>query len=157
MKKTTFWVAALLLCGTATHAWADIMPSMSTNNQKSLQIQNAWAQATPKGADSGAAYVTIVNHGNSDDKLVSVATDVADEAMVHTTDMSGGTMHMAAMDGGLIIPARQSITLKPGDKHIMLMGLHHPINTGDQVHLTLQFAKAGTVPVTATAKPIGHE
>jgi copper(I)-binding protein len=44
------------------------------------------------------------------------------------------------------------VELKPGGFHMMLMGLTRPLKTGDKVQLTLNFEKAGKIPVTAEVK-----
>jgi len=121
-----------------------------------IQIQNAYARATPAGADTGAVYVTIVNQG-ANDTLVGASTDAAGMAMLHSMNISGGTMHMEDMKGGLAVPAGQTVTLLPGHDHIMLMGLKHPLVAGDKIHLILQFQKAGNVPVDAIVKPLGND
>ena len=55
---------------------------------------------------------------------------------------------------GLDIPAGQSVTLKPGGEHIMLMGLNGPLHEGQSFPLTLTFEKAGTREVSvAVEKP----
>ncbi len=43
----------------------------------SLQITQPWARATPKGADSGAAYMTVTNTGTTAERLSCVSSDAA--------------------------------------------------------------------------------
>src|SRR5271165_5990226 len=51
-----------------------------------LDIENAWARATPGGATTGAAYVSI--RSPTADRLVGAATPVAGKAELHKMEMS---------------------------------------------------------------------
>jgi len=44
------------------------------------------------------------------------------------------------------------VELKPGGFHMMLMGLTRPLKVGDKVQFTLNFEKAGKIPVMAEVK-----
>ena len=41
----------------------------------SIVITQAWARATPKGASTGAAYMTITNTGSAADRVSCVSSD----------------------------------------------------------------------------------
>ena len=43
----------------------------------SIHITQPWARATPKGASSGAAYMTITNNGKTPDRVSCVSSDVS--------------------------------------------------------------------------------
>jgi copper(I)-binding protein len=116
-----------------------------------LEISNAWARATPAKAENGVAYLTI--RSPTPDRLVSVSSPVAKKAELHTMSMEGMVMKMRPL-AGLDIAAGQSVTLKPGGEHIMLLGLNGPLREGQSFPLTLTFEKAGTREVTvAVEKP----
>ena len=61
--------------------------------------------------------------------------------------MDNGVMKMRPVEGGLEVKPSESVTLKPGGFHIMLVDLKHPLEAGKTVEVTLQFEKAGTVKV----------
>jgi len=63
--------------------------------------------------------------------------------------VTDGVARMREMEGGLDIPAGQSVALNPGGKHIMLMGLTGPLVEGAEITLTLTFEKAGAIEVSA--------
>src|SRR5436190_12616891 len=116
-----------------------------------LEVNNAWAGATPGKAENGAAYVTI--QSPTADRLVSASTPVAKKAELHTMSMQGMVMKMRPISG-VDIPAGQPVSLKPGGEHIMLMGLNEPLREGQSFPLTLTFEKAGAREVTvAVEKP----
>jgi hypothetical protein len=117
-----------------------------------LEIDSAWAGATPGNAENGAAYVTITSP--TADRLVSASTPVARKAELHTMSMQGMVMKMRPISG-VDIPASQPVSLKPGGEHIMLMGLSQPLREGQSFPLTLDFEKAGPRTVTVTVAKVG--
>jgi periplasmic copper chaperone A len=117
-----------------------------------LEVNNAWARATPGKSDVGAAYVTI--RSPAADKLVAASSPVAKKTELHTMTMSGMVMKMrpiAAID----IPAGHPVTLAPGGLHIMLMGLKKPLKAGQSFPLTLTFEKAGSRTVDVAVENVG--
>lgn len=117
-----------------------------------VEIKDAWARATPGGAETGAAYLTIVSP--SADRLTGVATPAAKEAELHTMTMEGGVMKMRPLSG-IDLPAGQPVALKPGGMHIMLLGLKQPLKEGASVPVTLTFQKAGTRQVEVPVQKLG--
>ena len=117
-----------------------------------LEVDNAWAGATPGKAENGAAYVTITSP--TAERLVSASTPVAKKAELHTMSMQGMVMKMRPISG-VDIPAGQPVSLKPGGEHIMLMGLNQPLREGQSFPLTLDFEKAGPRMVTVTVEKAG--
>jgi copper(I)-binding protein len=49
----------------------------------------------------------------------------------------------------------QPLVLKPGSYHMMLFGLRQPLKEGDHLPVTLHFAGAGSVAVTAVVVKAG--
>src|SRR5205823_8427724 len=116
--------------------------------QSDLRIEHPYARATPPGARSGGAYLTIENRGGTADRLIHVATPVAGEAEVHSMSMEGNVMRMRAISA-VDVPPHATTTLKPGGYHIMLLDLTRPLVPGEAIPLTLTFERAGTIDVTA--------
>jgi len=116
-------------------------------------VSDPFARATPPNAKNGAAYATISSAEG--DRLLSAATAVAKMAEIHETIVQDGVARMREIEGGLEIPAGHTVTLAPGGKHIMLMGLAGPLAAGEEITLTLTFEKAGEVVVTAPVKKLG--
>jgi len=108
-----------------------------------LQIIHPWAKPSLKGVPNGAAYMAISNSGDSDDVLLSVSSSVAKASELHTMEMTDGVMRMRQIQGGLRLPADDTVVLEPGGEHIMLIGLKQPLEPGSRFDLTLTFQKAG--------------
>ena len=62
-----------------------------------LEVNDAWAGATPGKAENGVAYVTITSP--TADRLVSASTPVAKQAELHTMSMQGMVMKMRQISG----------------------------------------------------------
>ena len=120
-----------------------------------ISVEQAWARATPAGAMSGAAYMTLANKTNTADRLTGASSDVAAKVQIHEMKVVGGVMQMREVAGGLAIPAGGSVTLQPGSYHVMLMGLKKPLVAGQSFPLTLTFAKAGNISVTVPVQAMG--
>ena len=92
-------------------------------------------------------------------RLIGITTPAAGVAEVHEMKMEGDTMKMRALAQGLELPAGQTVELKPGGNHLMLMDLKQPVNVGATVPVTLRFVDAKgvaselslQVPVAAAA------
>lgn len=115
--------------------------------------------ATPSGSDgmdmsmsgTGVVYMTITNDGGVDEELVSASTDRSSAVEIHETIVENEVGRMMPLDGPLVIPVGESVSLEPGGLHVMLVGLTDDIQLGDTFEVTLTFAEAGdvTIPVTA--------
>lgn len=114
-----------------------------------ISIQNPWSRATPSGAANGAVYLTIENAANAEDRLTGAASNLSARTEIHEMKTADGIMKMRAVANGLAVPAHGSVALRPGGYHVMLIGLKKPLKSGETVALTLDFAKAGKIEVSA--------
>jgi periplasmic copper chaperone A len=117
-----------------------------------IDIKDAWARATPGGAQTAAAYVTLVSPAG--DRLTGASTPAAQKAELHSMTMDGNVMKMRQVDG-IDLPAGKPVSLKPGGYHIMLTGLAKPLVEGQSFPLTLTFAKAGSREVDVPVAKAG--
>jgi len=113
-----------------------------------LMITQPWIRATPNGALTGAAYLTIINRGATPDRLLGGSAAGAKALTPHAMSMSGGVMRMRVLSQGLVIPAGRTVTLGPGGDHLMLEGLTRAFRPGQSVPVRLRFSRAGEVTLT---------
>lgn len=124
----------------ATALWA--LPALAADT---ITVTDAYARFMP-GAMAGAAFMTIENTGTEDDRLVAVASDVAEKVELHTHKHgTDGTMQMVHVPEGFPIPAGATHALQRGGDHVMFMGPKERPAEGATVHVTLTFEKAGVV------------
>jgi periplasmic copper chaperone A len=136
----------------ALAAGLTVLSGAALAQSSDVKVTDAWARATPAGAQAAAAYVTVESPAG--DRLTGVSTPVAQTADIHEMTMDGNVMKMRQVDG-VDLPAGKAVTLKPGGYHIMLTGLSKPLKEGDTFPLTLDFAKAGSRQVTVSVAKVG--
>jgi len=117
-----------------------------------IEIKDAWARATPGGAQTGAAYLTLLSP--TGDRLTGVTSPAAEKAELHQMTNDGGIMKMREVTA-IDLPPGTPVSLKPSGLHVMLMGLKHPLEPGQSLPVTLQFEKSGTREVNAAIGKVG--
>jgi periplasmic copper chaperone A len=131
---------------------AGAIPAAAENT---ITAGKAWSRATPQGAQVAAGYLTIVNHGDKADRLVSVSTSIAGTTEIHQMKMADGKMEMRPVPEGIEIPAKGTVVLEPMGYHLMLMDLKHPLQKGETFAGSLTFEHAGEVAVTFDVESMG--
>jgi len=145
IKTTLFAATAAALMSTA--AFAD-----------GIMVKDPYARSSGANAVSGAAFMEIVNHSATADRLIAARSDIAVRVEIHThLEDSNGVMRMVEVKDGIVVPANGMAMLRRGGDHVMFMGLNQPLAQGDEVSVTLVFEKAGevevTIPVDLDRKP----
>ena len=120
-----------------------------------IEIEQPWARATPKGATVGAGYMKITNTGTEPDRLLGGSVGFAQRFEVHSMTMEQGVMKMREVKDGLEIKPGETVELKPGGYHVMFVGITQPLKQGEDLAVTLKFAKAGTVEVKYPVEAVG--
>jgi len=140
-KRTAPALAALLLLSCAS----------KKSEPPQISISDAWSRATVAGQSSAAAYLTVANTGDGDERLLQVSTAIG-QSSLHSTTMDNGVMRMRPLTS-LDIPAHSTVDLKPGGTHIMIMGVKQPLAAGSSFPLTLKFDRSGERTVTVAVRP----
>lgn len=139
-----------LLLSAAALAFA--LPNLTQAASPTVKSADAWCRAAPAGALAGGCYVTLT--APADDRLVSVAAPSADHGEIHTMEIDNGVMRMRPLKDGIILPAGQPVELKPGARHLMVIGPKQPLTAGGTVTLTLRFEKSPTLTVNAPIRAV---
>ncbi len=111
----------------------------------SLEIYAPMAMAATTGQTTGG-FLTIRNTGQTSDRLLSASCSAAMMTQVHETVMDGDVMTMREVEA-IEIPAGETVELKHGGYHIMLMDLKQDVKAGEMTSCTLKFENAGEVTV----------
>ena len=120
-----------------------------------LAIEGPYARATAPGAPVAGGYMTIKNHGSRPDRLIGGSAPFAGHVEIHEMTLENDIMRMRELAQGLEIPAKGSVTLKPGGYHVMFMKLKEQLKPGEQRNVTLNFQKAGKVDLVFDVRKIG--
>jgi copper(I)-binding protein len=115
-----------------------------------IDIGHPYARPTREGQMVGAGYLKLANKGPVD-RLVSATSPAAGSVEIHSMSMEGDVMKMRQIDA-IEIATGQTVELKPGGYHLMLMGLKAPLKVGEKFPLTLKFEKSGEVVVTVNVE-----
>lgn len=142
-----------------------------------ITVAGQWARTSPAMATMGAAYMTLT--ASSDDALIGVSVpaeiatraeihemvpaesgddsmDMGDESMDHGSMDDDGSMDMGAMVMqqimSLDLPAGETVELKPGGYHVMLIDLPAPLEIGQTFDITLDFETAPDQVVTVEVR-----
>lgn len=122
---------------------AALLLASGTLYAQGVEVSGAWVRSTVPGQMGTGAFMSLTARDGA--RLVGVSSPVAGVAEVHEMKMEGDVMKMRAMPV-LELPAGQTVQLKPGGYHLMLMDLKQPLRKGDMVPLTLRFQDAKGLP-----------
>ena len=151
MNRQFRMTVAVAFAGLASQVSADPM----------IKIVDPYARAASPVAKSGAAFMVIENHGDTDDRLIGVRTEAAMRPELHThKENDQGVMQMLQVEEGFPIPAGGTHALARGGDHVMLMGLTGPLEQGGAIQVVLVFEASGEIeveiPVDNERKPGMH-
>lgn len=123
--------------------------------QAQVTVNEPWVRATIASQKATGAFMNL--SAASSARLVSAKSPAANIVEIHEMVMEGNLMKMRAIPG-IEIPAGQTLNLKPGSYHVMLIDLKQQIKAGDTVPITLVFEgldkKQQTLEVKAAARPL---
>lgn len=123
--------------------------------QAQVTVNEPWVRATVASQKATGAFMNL--SAASSARLVSAKSPAANIVEIHEMVMEGNLMKMRAIPG-IEIPAGQTLNLKPGSYHVMLIDLKQQIKDGDTVPITLIFEGLDktrqTLEVKATARPL---
>lgn len=118
-----------------------------------LAVQQPWTRAAGQGA-TGAGFLSVSNRGAAADRLLSASSPAARSMELHTMVRDGDVMRMRPVQA-IEVPAGQTVTLRPGGLHLMLIGLSQELREGATVPVTLRFERAGEVRVDLSVQAAG--
>ncbi|MEM7522200.1 MAG: copper chaperone PCu(A)C [Pseudomonadota bacterium] len=116
-----------------------------------LEVVDAWSPVAPPAAKIHAVYLTLSNEGDAPRSLVGVSSELHKMAHLHESREKDGVATMAML-AQIDIPPGESLEMKAGGMHVMLMGASAGLAAGETIPLTLSFANGETLSVSAAVK-----
>ncbi len=113
-----------------------------------VTVVDVRARPAPLEGGNGAAYFTVLNGLDTPVRLAGATGPIAAAVELHETVNDNGVMKMEPHPEGFEIPAGGVLELKPGGKHVMLLGLTKPLATGDSIDLTLNFEGSDAISLS---------
>jgi copper(I)-binding protein len=118
-----------------------------TYRVRSIVIEAPWSREAPGGVKRAVGYMRITNTGQQADKLLGGTAAGAGRLEIHQSVTSDGITRMQAVAEGLVIAPGETVELKPGAVHAMLVDLQRGPRAGETIKGTLMFEKAGIVEI----------
>lgn len=144
-------VLATLVLGACAGPAAPAQGPVAGFVKDGIAAVDVWARPAEAGGTT-AVYMSIRNDSDKADALIGVAApDVTDEAMLHETKMVDNVMMMDHVHQIDLAPG-ETVELKSGGLHIMLMEVKRELNSGDTISLTLEFEQLGEVTILVPVK-----
>ena len=106
---------------------------------QNVSVSDAWARATVAGQKATGVFMKLTAKDGA--KLVGASSPVAGVTGLHEMKMDKDVMKMGEIPA-LDLPAGQTVELKPGSYHVMLMDLKQTLAVDSTVPLTLTFQDA---------------
>lgn len=104
-----------------------------------VHLDSAWVRALPPTQPVTAAYLSVMNHGNSAVSVTGARVEGAGRVEIHTSREVDGLMTMEQITSLDIAPG-QTVSLEPGGAHLMLFDIDAMPQPGETRSLCLQFA-----------------
>ena len=148
--------AGLTGCGSDAPAPepGDAPATLEPIDQASPEISDAYSPAAPAGGTAGLFF--SMTGQTAPDTLIGAAYLGAEIVEVHeTVEGDDGMREMREVEGGIAIPAGETVALEPGAYHVMLVNLAETTAEGDSIDVSLEFARSGSVPVRVPIVGLG--
>lgn len=121
-----------------------------------VKVDNAWVRATAPGQKVAGGFMNLT--ADADMTLVGGESPVSKTFELHFMRMENGVMEMREMKE-IALPKGKTITLEPGNLHVMFIGLKQQIKPGQKVPMTLRVkgadGKETKIAVEAEARKPG--
>lgn len=149
----TLWFPVLQTCDQGQADWAEIparegdkpaFPAARLDvlppGVAAVDVRDAWARVTVQGQGATGVFARLAAPSGA--RLVGGSTPAAATVEIHEMKMDGNVMRMRALEQGLELPRGETVELRPGGYHLMLMGLKQPLQAGTTVPVVLRFVDA---------------
>ena len=152
---TILTAAVLMACSGEMHHTENGNSHAGHQMDEGIVISSARVLPPFPGRDTAAGYMSITNHSQSDDRLVSVTSPISGAVEIHNHIEDNGVMKMRKVDG-ISLKAGETVELKPGSFHLMMFKANLPEDQND-VSLTLNYEKAPSVTMIVPVEGRGGE
>lgn len=103
-----------------------------------LLITDAWIKNLPPVVPMRAGYMSLSNNGDKELTIVSVESETFSHIEIHASVDKDGMMSMQPIDA-ISIKTGETLHLRPGGIHLMMMNPLVVLSPGDEVTATLIF------------------
>lgn len=97
----------------------------------SLRVSQAWIDVTGGPGGDSPAYFVVQNRGEAPDRLMGARV--------------AGAASASVLPAAVVVPAGETVLLRPGQAHLVVRGLSGITSTSPPVEGTLLFEKSGAL------------
>ena len=138
MQKLLPLILAILLTG---------CDSLKSNG---ITFNDLTVYAPRAGSRVTARFTNIINKSADSDTITSISSPQFNSVEIHETAIINGVARMVKIEA-LTIPEHQSVALKPGGKHLMLIDPKKFITEGEEINLIIELSRNETVMLSTAA------
>jgi len=134
MIKTRLLALAAFACTTlAAPALAD-----------TIHVRDAWIPVYGDQQRNAPVFLTLVNMGDSADRLLRVHSNDATKVSIQTMGVTDDALRPHTLDT-VVLPVGVPVALSPGGAWLMLEGMHAPARSRAMYTVVLVFEHAGEI------------
>ncbi|MDH5655203.1 MAG: copper chaperone PCu(A)C [Spirochaetia bacterium] len=126
-------------------------PDKSDISSSRIQINRASILEVAPVQTTTAAFMEIENHSSDEDFLIGAETEIAEVCEIHEMVNEGEMMRMKKRDS-VAIPGGETVLLRRGGLHLMLIDLKREIHDGEVIPLKLKFKNAEDIQIKIPVK-----
>jgi len=119
-----------------------------------MTIENLRARPSLGVSKNSAAFFTLHNHTNVDNKIIRAESTIARKTQLHTHLKVDGVFKMRQVPY-IAVPANGQAVLKSGGFHVMLIGVKNKLKVGDNFKLKLIFEHGDPMSVEVPVVKMG--
>jgi len=138
MQKILLFILAILLTG---------CDSLKSNG---ITFNDLTIYAPRAGSRVTAGFTNIINKSADAVTITSISSPQFNSVEIHETAIINGVARMVKIEA-LTIPEHQSVALKPGGKHLMLIDPKKFITEGEEINLIIELSRNETVTLSTSA------
>lgn len=103
-----------------------------------LQVSDAYVRASLPGQTTTSAFVTLKNPFDKPLVLTAIHAGIAEKVELHSHQRVNGQLQMRKIEHFTIAP-KAEVVFRPGENHIMLMGIKTPLQENTTTKLEMCF------------------
>ncbi|MCQ9351514.1 copper chaperone PCu(A)C [Corynebacterium sp. 153RC1] len=127
------------------HSAAASSATSAEDAENALVLGGAYIREMAADADMTAIFGELTNNTEQDVTVTGLSGSIPAQAYEIHEVVDG---QMRQKEGGLVIPAGETVVLEPGSDHFMVLGVETPVAAGDTADITLEVSELGSVSFT---------
>lgn len=147
----TLWFKVLQVCDKGSADWSEVPAAAGDKpaypaarldvlpaGVAPVDLRDAWVRSTVTGQTATGVFGKLTSGAGG--RLVGASSPWAEAVEVHEMKMDGNVMRMRALADGLELPPGETVELRSGGHHLMVLGLKRPLANDHELPLVLRFA-----------------